>query len=96
MGGPLASPTGRVRLGPALHRLAGSVRRDFVGMARPFIMKLSQELRETVTSPGGTTAAALEVLMAENGMQPLFDKAIKAVGGEGVPDVIHASLMPWL
>lgn len=24
------------------------------------------------------------------------DKAIKAVGGEGVPDVIHASLMPWL
>ena len=24
------------------------------------------------------------------------DKAIKAVGGEGVPDVIHASLMPWM
>ena len=23
------------------------------------------------------------------------DKAIKSVGGEGVPDVIHASLMPW-
>jgi threonine dehydrogenase-like Zn-dependent dehydrogenase len=23
------------------------------------------------------------------------DKAIKAVGGEGIPDVIHASLMPW-
>ena len=43
-----ASPNGRVRLGPALHRLAGSVRRDFVGMARPFITKLSQELRETV------------------------------------------------
>jgi pyrroline-5-carboxylate reductase len=35
-------------------------------------------LRKNVTSPGGTTAAALEVLMAENGMQPLFDKAIKA------------------
>ena len=24
------------------------------------------------------------------------DRAIKSVGGEGVPDVIHASLMPWL
>src|SRR2546430_16831947 len=23
------------------------------------------------------------------------DLAIKSVGGEGVPDVIHASLMPW-
>jgi pyrroline-5-carboxylate reductase len=36
------------------------------------------QLRKNVTSPGGTTAAALDVLMAENGMQPLFDKAIKA------------------
>jgi threonine dehydrogenase-like Zn-dependent dehydrogenase len=24
------------------------------------------------------------------------DTAIKSVGGEGVPNVIHASLMPWL
>jgi threonine dehydrogenase-like Zn-dependent dehydrogenase len=23
------------------------------------------------------------------------DLAIKSVGGQGVPDVIHASLMPW-
>jgi pyrroline-5-carboxylate reductase len=36
------------------------------------------ELRKNVTSPGGTTAAALAVLMAEDGMQPLFDRAIKA------------------
>jgi pyrroline-5-carboxylate reductase len=35
-------------------------------------------LRRNVTSPGGTTAAALDVLMAEDGMQPLFDAAIKA------------------
>jgi pyrroline-5-carboxylate reductase len=35
-------------------------------------------LRQNVTSPGGTTAAALAVLMAENGMQPLFDEAIAA------------------
>ena len=36
------------------------------------------KLRENVTSPGGTTAAALEVLMAANGIQPLFDKALLA------------------
>jgi pyrroline-5-carboxylate reductase len=36
------------------------------------------ELRQNVTSPGGTTAAALSVLMAEDGMQPLFDAAIRA------------------
>jgi pyrroline-5-carboxylate reductase len=35
-------------------------------------------LRINVTSPGGTTAAALEVLMAENGMHSLFDQAILA------------------
>ncbi|MDB5555622.1 MAG: proC [Rhizobium sp.] len=35
-------------------------------------------LRKNVTSPGGTTAAALDVLMAEGGMQPLFDAAIQA------------------
>lgn len=36
------------------------------------------KLRQNVTSPGGTTAAALAVLMAEDGMQPLFDAAIEA------------------
>lgn len=35
-------------------------------------------LRKNVTSPGGTTAAALDVLMAPSGMQNLFDKAIAA------------------
>jgi pyrroline-5-carboxylate reductase len=35
-------------------------------------------LRKNVTSPGGTTAAALDVLMADGGMQSLFDQAIKA------------------
>ena len=43
-----ASPTGRVRLGPTILRLAASVRTDFVTLARPFIVKLSNELRETV------------------------------------------------
>lgn len=35
-------------------------------------------LRRNVTSPGGTTAAALSVLMAEDAMQPLFDRAVEA------------------
>jgi pyrroline-5-carboxylate reductase len=35
-------------------------------------------LRQNVTSPKGTTYAALQVLMAENGMQQLFDEAIEA------------------
>jgi pyrroline-5-carboxylate reductase len=35
-------------------------------------------LRQNVTSPGGTTAAALAILMADDGMQPLFDRAIAA------------------
>jgi pyrroline-5-carboxylate reductase len=35
-------------------------------------------LRQNVTSPGGTTAAALEVLMAAGGLDPLLAKAIAA------------------
>ena len=35
-------------------------------------------LRQAVTSPGGTTAAALQVLMAEDGMTKLMTKAIRA------------------
>jgi pyrroline-5-carboxylate reductase len=35
-------------------------------------------LRQNVTSPGGTTAAALEVLMADNGLDPLLGKAVAA------------------
>ena len=38
----------------------------------------ASKLRQNVTSPGGTTAAALAVLMAEGGMQPLFDEALAA------------------
>jgi pyrroline-5-carboxylate reductase len=31
-----------------------------------------------VTSPGGTTAAALTVLMAENGLERLIGRAVEA------------------
>jgi DNA-binding IclR family transcriptional regulator len=43
-----ASPTGRVRLGPTILRLAASVPTDFVSIARPYLVSLSNELRETV------------------------------------------------
>src|SRR5262249_41107591 len=45
---PAASPLGRVRVGPAILRLAAWVRTDFVALARPFLVELSNELRETV------------------------------------------------
>ena len=35
-------------------------------------------LRKNVTSPGGTTAAALGVLMADDGLQPLLSRAVEA------------------
>ncbi|MBR1020589.1 pyrroline-5-carboxylate reductase [Bradyrhizobium viridifuturi] len=38
----------------------------------------SATLRQNVTSPGGTTAAALDVLMANDGLQPLMTRAIAA------------------
>jgi pyrroline-5-carboxylate reductase len=36
------------------------------------------QLRVNVTSPGGTTAEALKVLMAADGLQPIFDRALAA------------------
>jgi len=35
-------------------------------------------LRQNVTSPNGTTAAALAILMAPDGLEPLMDKAVAA------------------
>ena len=41
-------------------------------------------LRENVTSPGGTTAAALSVLMAEgHGLEPLLVRAVAAAAARG-------------
>ena len=46
------------------------------------LLHLSSEeaatLRKNVTSPGGTTAAALDVLMASDGLDPLMKKAVAA------------------
>ncbi len=38
------------------------------------------KLRENVTSPGGTTAAALEVLMGKDGLEQLMKRAVR--GGD--------------
>jgi pyrroline-5-carboxylate reductase len=40
-------------------------------------------LRQNVTSPGGTTAAALDVLMAVDGLQPLMTRAVAAATRRG-------------
>jgi len=41
------------------------------------------QLRINVTSPGGTTQAALEVLMGNGGLQPLMTAAVKAAEKRG-------------
>ncbi|MCF6367384.1 pyrroline-5-carboxylate reductase [Rhizobium halophilum] len=59
--------------------LAMRLARETVAGAGELLHRLPEpatKLRENVTSPGGTTAAALAVLMAEDGMQPLFDEAL--------------------
>ena len=38
----------------------------------------AEQLRRNVTSPNGTTHAALAVLMAADGLQPVLDRAIAA------------------
>jgi len=61
--------------------LSAKLARWTVAGAGELLHRSDQEagvLRQNVTSPGGTTAAALSVLMAADGMQPLMDKAIAA------------------
>lgn len=41
------------------------------------------QLRINVTSPGGTTAAALDVLMGENGLKSLMERAVAAATERG-------------
>jgi pyrroline-5-carboxylate reductase len=61
--------------------LAAMLARATVCGAGELMYRASEEpaqLRENVTSPGGTTAAALEVLRADDGFPALLDKAIAA------------------
>ena len=61
--------------------LALRLARDTVAGAGELARRSSEspgKLRENVTSPGGTTRAALDVLMAPDGMAQLLDEAIAA------------------
>jgi len=59
--------------------LAEKLARQTVAGAGELLQRSSLDaatLRESVTSPGGTTAAALDVLMGANGLAPLLKKAV--------------------
>ena len=61
--------------------LAAKLARETVAGAGELLHRSELEaakLRENVTSPGGTTAAALKVLMAKSGLDPLLKKAVAA------------------
>jgi pyrroline-5-carboxylate reductase len=61
--------------------LAEKLARETVAGAGELLHRSSLDaatLRENVTSPGGTTAAALDVLMRADGLRPLFQKAVAA------------------
>lgn len=62
-------------------RLAERLARDTVAGAGALLQHAGEPaaaLRRNVTSPGGTTAAALAVLMAEDGLAPLLVRAVHA------------------
>jgi pyrroline-5-carboxylate reductase len=61
--------------------LAAKLARDTVSGAGELLHRSPLDpatLRKNVTSPGGTTAAALEVLMAADGLEALMRKAVAA------------------
>ena len=72
-----ASPTGRVRLGPTIQRLAMSVGADFVSVVRPFLVKLSQELNETVDL---ATIRNDHLVFVDQVIGPQRLRAVSAVG----------------
>ena len=61
--------------------LARKLARETLGGAGELLIRSdspAEELRKNVTSPGGTTAAALEILMGEDGLRQLLTRAVKA------------------
>jgi DNA-binding IclR family transcriptional regulator len=72
-----ASPTGRVRLGPTILRLAASARTDFVAIARPFLVRLSDDLGETVDL---ATVRKDHLVFVDQVIGPHRLRAVSAVG----------------
>jgi DNA-binding IclR family transcriptional regulator len=72
-----ASPAGRVRLGPTILRLAASARIDFVALARPFLVQLSNELNETVDL---ATIKKDHLVFVDQVIGPHRLRAVSAVG----------------
>ena len=68
----------RAGLTPALAEQLASATVSGAGALLAHSERSSTELREIVASPGGTTAAALDVLMLDQGMQDLMNRAIDA------------------
>jgi len=61
--------------------LAGRLARETVAGSGELLHRVALDaatLRQNVTSPGGTTAAALAILMGKGGLEPLLTKAIAA------------------
>jgi len=66
--------------------LADKLARDTVAGSGELLHRSAEAastLRQNVTSPGGTTAAALDVLMAGDGVPPLMKRAIAAATKRG-------------
>jgi DNA-binding IclR family transcriptional regulator len=72
-----ASPNGRMRLGPALLRLAASVDTDLARIARPFIAELSSSLGETVDL---AAVRRDQVVFVDQIVGPQRLRAVSAVG----------------
>jgi len=61
--------------------LAEKLARETVAGSGELLHRSRQEaaaLRENVTSPGGTTSAALAILMGQNGLSALMTRAVAA------------------
>ena len=66
--------------------LAASLARATVSGAGELLHRSALDvatLRHNVTSPGGTTAAALDVLMAPDGLDPVMERAVAAATRRG-------------